>query len=155
MEERIQPAETVPQPSWVMSPPMPSDGIKYYVGIAVVENVLEEHQGRRRALTNAQELIAQSIATDVEARVVAIDTTEGAAHKGQDEKKAKIVEEVKAKTNEIVRGMNPKEYYYEQWKMRNSVFSPMPFKRYKYYVLCAYPQAEYDRLVKAVGASVK
>ncbi|NQT20287.1 MAG: hypothetical protein HQ592_11325 [Planctomycetes bacterium] len=46
--------------------------------------------------------------------------------------------------------MQPQEYYYERWKIRES-FLGRAFTRYKYYVLTAYPEKEYDRLVDEVA----
>ena len=153
-EGRIQPPESVPPPDWTINPPAPGDGMRYYVGIAIVENVLEERQGRRRAIVNAAELASQSIVVAVGAEVTVRATTLGPAHKGQEDKQSVIVEEVKSRTDEVVRGLVPKKYYYEQWEIREKDLGPS-FKRYKYYVLCAYPEAEYQRLVNAVNAKIK
>jgi hypothetical protein len=158
VETRVQPPGTVPQPSWIMGPKEPAGGLRYYTGIAVAENMLEEQQGRRRALTNAAELAAQSIANDIEGLTSSIDTTEGAAHRGNEKKRARITEEVKARTSEIVRGMNPNEYYYECWQITNNWWERLwdsGVNRYKYYVLCTYPQAEYERLMNIVTEKVK
>ena len=70
----------------------------------------------------------------------------GPAHKGQESSKAKTLAEVRAKSAEIVRGLTAKQYYYEQWKVREGLLSGS-FKRYKYYVLASYPESEYKRLV--------
>ena len=157
-EVRLRPPAFSPQPSWIMSPQEPKAGERYYVGLAIAENVLEEQQGRRRAITNAAELVAQSIANEVEGRLASIDTTEGAAHRGEEDKKAKIVEEVKARTSEIVSAMNPKEYYYERWQITSNWWDRLwdsGFERYKYYVLCTYPQTQYDRLVQMIQKKVE
>ena len=139
------PAHATPQPSWVMMPPKPSDGYRYYIGIAIAENVLDEQGARRRALANATENAALSIATDVESLMVQRTEVVGAAHKGEEQPSSQIIEEVKAMSAEILRGMTVKEYYKEQWKIQKSPLNS--YKRYKYYVLTAYPEKEYERLV--------
>jgi len=149
-ETRIAGDADMPRPAWTMYPPQPEDGKRLYVGIALAKNVLDEAQGRRLALTNAAELAAESIATDVEGIVTQIEGREGAAHKGEDAAKGDIVARVKARSSEIVRGMNPKEYYYERWKIRKH-FLGASYTRYKYYVLVAYSEKEYNRLVNDIA----
>lgn len=134
-----------PQPSWIMTPPPPSGGYRYYVGVALAENVLDEQGARRRALANAAENAAMSLATDVESQMVQRSEVVGAAHKGQEKPSSQVTEELKARTGEILRGLIVKEYHTEQWKIKEGPLNS--YKRYKYYVLTAYPDKEYQRLL--------
>jgi len=82
-ETRIKATPDTPRPTWTMIPPEPSDGNRFYVGIGLADNALNEAEGRRLALTNAAELAAQSIATDVESVLTETEGREGPAHKGK------------------------------------------------------------------------
>jgi len=151
VETRIQPSLTSAQPGWIMTPKEPGQGMRYYVGISIAENVLEEQQGRRRALANAAELVSQSIVDDVTAKVTETDSTEGPAHLGSERKKEWTREELETVSKESIRFLAPKEYYYEQWRITDNWLERLfngGHVRYKYYVLTAYPEVEYQRLVE-------
>ena len=151
-EMRLDPPAGVPQPKWVMTPPATADGNRYYVGIATAENVLDEASGRRKALANAGELAAQSLAMDITGTVSQRETKVGAVHNGRGRSIAVVREEMVAKISEIIRSMSPEKYYYEKWRVSQG---GSEFTRYKYYVLASYPQAEYERVRKAVLKSME
>jgi len=145
---------TGPRPTWVMTPLEPEDGVRFYVGMAVVRSVLEEREGRRRALANAAERAASSVAEEVRAQIREETGSEGAVASGEDRPFASIRDQVEVHSREIIRGILPKEYYYERWRIRPGLLAPS-FERYKYHVLAAFPESEYERLVTGVAGAVR
>lgn len=132
-----------PEPAWRFAGQRVENGCRLYVGIGIAENVLDEQQGRRIALSNAAETVAQSLTMDVVSRYAQKETVKGASHKGREDPNTLIRSEVRAMSEQIVRGLEAREWYYEKWSVRES--KAREFVRYKYCVLAAYPDAEYER----------
>ena len=133
-----------PEPSWRYMGQRIEDGYRLYVGIGVAQNVLDEQQGRRIALSNATETVAQSLAMEVVSRHVQKRLTLGPAHKGMEDPNEVVNSELRTVSEQIVRGLEQRDWYYEKWSVKES--SGREFVRYKYYVLAAYPTTEYDRI---------
>lgn len=145
-EERLRPSNLVPEPTWTIQPPESEAGVRYYVGIALGDNILEEMQARRRAIANAAERVAQDIAADVRANITRIDAKDGADYKGENEDKGRIYDDIKAKSAQLIVRLNPIEYWREKWFVREKVCT-LGFTRYKMFVLCSFPETEYKRLL--------
>ena len=141
--------ETVPEPAWVKQPPDMEAGTRYFVGIAVVDNILEEQQGRSLAIKNAAEQIAGSIATTVQSSTAMAESRKGPAQHGKDKVWTEIYSRVSARANAIVTEMTPVEYYSERWGLRER-FLGRSFRRYKYFALVSYPEEEYNRLLVTI-----
>ena len=144
-ETRIRPKGTVPDPAWVQQPPEHDKCSRYYVGIALVDNILEEKQARQYAIQDAAEQVARNCAMGVTNRTSRFEVRKGPAQFGKDRVWDELHDRAKVRSETIVTKLTPMEYYYEQWFMRERFLAPA-FTRYKYFVLCRMPQKEFHAL---------
>jgi hypothetical protein len=133
-------------PEWVDRSSDRTDEMMSFKGMALMRNILDEGTARDRALADAREQIAASMATQIDSSSVDIVTREGAEHLGEDEADAQYRSRLAAQAQQAVRGARETEYYWEKWKIREGLFS-MPYTRYKYYVRVDVPRDLYERLV--------
>jgi len=152
-ERRLRPEASVPQPGWIVSPniTMREEGRRTFVGIALADNVLDEAGGRGRALHNASQQVVNQVCTDIESRFSRNEILDGALYKAGGVTYSRIHDQLVARSDGIVRQLEPVQFYWEKWELREHTFGPV-FTRYKYYVLAELPEAEYQRLVKEAAA---
>ncbi|NQT19253.1 MAG: DUF4384 domain-containing protein, partial [Planctomycetes bacterium] len=146
-EARIR--QSGPEPSWRWDGEKIEGDQRLYVGISVADNVLDETQARRLALANAAENAARSLSVKVTSQLAQVTKRIGPAHKGQNEAEEFVESQLKAFSDEIIRGLHPREWYSEKWEVREG-FMGEAFTRYKWFVQAAYPQEQYDRVMRAI-----
>ncbi|HRU05376.1 MAG TPA: hypothetical protein P5137_06335 [Candidatus Brocadiia bacterium] len=154
-ERRLRPEANVPQPSWVAAPnvTMREEGRRTFVGIGLSDNILDEAGGRSRALRNASQQVVNQVCTDVESRFSSNEILDGALYKPGGATYSRIHDQLVARADGIVRQLEPVQFYWEKWELREYTFGPV-FTRYKYYVLAELPETEYQRLLKEAAAIV-
>ncbi len=145
VETRLEPGPLPPQPIWVSRPPESSNGMMYFVGIAVVDNVLEERQGRTMAVQAAAAEVARNIAQAVHTYLLSAESRIGPVQKGEDRLRTHIDDEALSRSGAIITELSPVQYYQERWFVRET-YGGKSFRRYKHYVLCAFPEEEFQSM---------
>lgn len=159
----IDSSQPVP-PSWKLTPPQPSDEKRFFVGRSLGLNVLDEKQAINKAIDDAAYQIARAITADVSGTVEIIDSrkTEDKRRSGLTGDKVVHVirsdqsshDQVVVNVRGIVIGLVQEDTYWERWSVRDTWLGPK-LKRYKYWLLESFPQAELHRLQNEVKKKLK
>lgn len=135
----------VKAPPWTLTPPPPSAGKVFFTGRSLAVNILDEKHGISEAIDDAAYQIAREAAAEVTGQVTIIDTRTGEAIRGQERTEQRSRDQVVVDVRAIVSGLRQEEVYWERWAVRER-FGEEEFKRYKYWVLVSFPEAELKRL---------
>jgi len=140
------------EPSWRRAGQHLVDGERIYVGIGTARNVLDEAGGRRRAIADAARCVSESLETHVISAIQDTTTQTGAVNEASARVEQYIKDELLTHSEAFVRTLRATDWYYEKWQVRPSFLTPA-FIRHKYFVRAAYPDREYQRVIRAVIAS--
>ena len=154
MERRLRPSRGVKPPVWVNGPFALNENMRSYVGIAVTENVLTEAEGRRRALKDAAEQVVRNIEMDVATILKRTEVRDGPIYKPGGHIYSRVYDHARAMAQNVLLGMQPVEYYWEKWELRES-WCVTSFRRYKHFMLAEFPESEYRRLLKEAAAKTR
>ena len=133
-----------PTPAWATQPPAEAADALLFAGQAVGRNVLDERSMRDRALEDARSQIAGLLETKVVAKSREQIRREGDAPGGRELSEAEYARLVRTSVEQSIRSVSQEAKYWEKWLIDPCLFRHS-FIRYKYYVLAAYPRAEYER----------
>jgi hypothetical protein len=140
-------------PPWTLQTPEDTEDVKYFVGVHLADNVLDERTGRSRSMENAYEVIAESLRADVRRESLDVVKERGAAHLGEDEDDATYYRELRVDAHREISGAQARQYYWEKWRVREGLFH-WPYTRYKYYVLAEVPRAEYEKVRQSLAERI-
>jgi len=142
-------------PSWLLTPPKPSDGKVFFVGRSLGLNVLDEKQAINLAIDDAAYQIARAITADVTGQVTIIDS-----RKTEEKRQSSLIgnkvkqdtrsdqsshDQVVVDVRSIVSGLVQENAYWERCSVRDTFFGPK-LRRYKYWLLVSFPERELKRL---------
>ena len=132
-------------PNWRLTPPISASDKVFFVGRSLAVNVLDERHGVNEAIDDAAFQIAKAAIADVKGTVSIIDSRGGEAIRGRETTGQPSESTVRVDVAAIVSNIRQEDTYWERWSVREE-FMGKEFKRYKYYVLVAIPEAELKHL---------
>ena len=162
-ETMLQTSQPGP-PAWKLTPPKPSDGKVFFVGRSLGVSVLDERNAINTAIDDAAYQIARAIVADVSGQVTIIDS-----RKAEDRRRGGLTGEAVRATGNIVRsshdevmvdvasvvsGITQENAYWEQWSVREYFRGPKS-RRYMYWILVSFPEAELKRCQDDVKKKLK
>lgn len=151
--ERILSTSRNSRPVWIRTTPPASDGYEFYVGRSVAVNVLDERRAMLRAKHDAAYDIAMSIVAEVRGNSTWVDSQHGDEVRGDEYVDTYWDNQIRVLVDQLLSGFRELESYWELWEVSDTVRATgrrESFRRYKYYVLVSFPQAELERCREAV-----
>ncbi len=127
------------QPDWLRRTKDPEDGVVFYVGRALAENVFDEKGAMDEALNNAAVQIARTLKTGVDEESVWRDHHQGDEVWGREYRNSEWTNTERVFIRSIVSGLRPVDSYWEKWWAKESSGSQRVYK-YKYWVLVSFPE---------------
>ena len=155
--ERLIDKSSRVRPSWIRITPPSSDGQEFFVGRTLAVNVLDERRAMLRARHDAAYSIAMSIVTEVRGNSRLVDSQWGDEVRGEEELDVFWQSQIDILVNQILSGFRYLESYWELWEVTDAPpgRQPQTFRRYKYYVLVSFPQAELARCREEVKKNAR
>jgi hypothetical protein len=149
ISERREETEMSRGPHWTLTPPPPANGEVFFVGRSIGVNILDEKKPINQAIDDAAYQIARAIGANVTGQVRIIDSRSGEEIKGTEKTDQTSRDEVVVDVKALISGMTQKDTYRELWQVREPDMAK-PVRRYKYWVLISFPEAELKRLQDGV-----
>jgi hypothetical protein len=143
--ESQQPNVMSTGPRWTLTPPPPANGEVFFVGRSLAVNILDEKKAINQAIDDAAYQIARAIGANVSGTVSIIDSRSGEEIKGSEKTDQTTRDQVVVDVKALISGMTQKDTYRELWQVKDPGM-PEKVRRYKYWVLISFPEAELKRL---------